>query len=203
MIRRVSLFIAAATALAWNSVAPAQIRIAAYNTATAFETNGNPRPGLQTVLQGIGNESVNGVAKRIDLMFLTEQNNSTGTSTTQILSMMNNLYGAGTYAKSSLIANSTTPPTIDSPALVYDTSKFTLVNETAIGTVSGSGMPRQEIRYQLRPVGYGPNSDFYVYTVHYKASGGADNINRRNLSCRSRAIWRLSNTSSRSLRCMD
>lgn len=179
--RRRALAKFAVASLISSSAAFAQIRIAAYNTQTAFETNGTPLPGLQTVLQGIGNESVNGVAKRIDLLFLTEQNNSTGTSTSQILTMMNNLYGAGTYAKSTAIAGSTTPPTIDSPALVFDTTKFTLVAEKLVGTTSGSGMPRQEIRYQMRPIGYSDKSDFYVYMVHYKASGSASDMNRRNI----------------------
>ncbi|MBC8105022.1 MAG: PEP-CTERM sorting domain-containing protein [Anaerolineae bacterium] len=159
----------------------AQIRIASYNTATAFETNGTPLPGLQNVLAGIGTASLGGVAKRIDILSLQEQNNSTGTSTQQILNMMNTLYGAGTYAKSNLIADASISPFIDSPAVIYDQTKFTLVSEVKFGTVSGSGMPRQEIRYQFRPVGYGANADFYVYGVHYKALGSASDQNRRNI----------------------
>ncbi|MGH7176773.1 MAG: endonuclease/exonuclease/phosphatase family protein [Tepidisphaeraceae bacterium] len=158
-----------------------QIRVVSYNTETAFNTNGNPNAGLQNVLSGMGTESVNGIAKRIDILCLQEQNNSTGTTTSQILTMMNNLYGAGTYAKSTLIGNSTTPPTIDSAALIWDTTKFSLVQEVAIGTVSGSGMPRQEIRYQMRPVGYDTNSDFYVYVGHWKANGTPTDMDRRNI----------------------
>src|SRR4051812_316390 len=158
-----------------------QIRITGYNTETAFTTNGNPNPGLQTVLQGIGNESVNGITKRADILLLTEQNNATGTTTAQILAMMNNLYGANTYAKSSLIAQASVSPFSDSAAVVYDQTKFQLINEVAVGTASGSGMPRQEIRYQFRPVGYGSNADFYVYGVHYKASGTQSDQDRRNI----------------------
>ena len=41
--------------------------------------------------------------------------------------------------------------------------------------------PRATLRYQLKPVGYGSDAEFYVYSNHYKASTGATNENRRNL----------------------
>jgi hypothetical protein len=37
------------------------------------------------------------------------------------------------------------------------------------------------MRYQLRPVGFGSNSDFYMYVSHYKASSGTTNQDRRNV----------------------
>ena len=73
--------IVAVAVLVFATVAPAQIRIATYNTETAFTANGNPNPGLQTVLQGMGNENFNGIQKRIDILTLQEQNNTTGTTT--------------------------------------------------------------------------------------------------------------------------
>jgi hypothetical protein len=163
------------------AAARAQIRIVSYNTETAFNANGTPNPGLQNVLAGIGTENFSGIAKRADLLCLTEQDNNTGTSTLQILAQMNTLYGAGTYAKGNLISGSTFNPNNDSSALIYDTTKFTLVAEKLVGTPSTSGMPRQEIRYQLRPIGYTSSSDFYVYVGHYKANGGADDMARRNV----------------------
>src|SRR5690554_2144671 len=45
-----------------------------------------------------------------------------------------------------------------------------LIQETAIGSVSGSGIARQPMRYRLRPVGYDSAADFYVYNSHFKAS---------------------------------
>lgn len=167
--------------LAVPALAAAQIRIATYNTETAFNANGNTNPGLQTVLQGIGNENFNGIGKRIDILSLQEQNNNTGTTTLQVLNMINALYGAGTYAKGSLISGATSSPNTDSSAVVYDTTKLTLVNETLVGTPNVNGMPRQEIRYQFRPVGYGANSDFYVYVGHWKALGTQSDMDRRNV----------------------
>lgn len=167
--------------LAVHSPAWGQIRIATYNTKTAFNANGNPNPGLQNVLQGIGNESVNGVAKRLDLLCLQEQNNNSGTTTSQILTMMNSLYGAGTYAKGSFVSGATSGGNTDSSALIYDQTKFTLVQEVLVGTPSTSGMPRQEIRYQMRPIGYGSSADFYVYVGHWKAQGDAEDQARRNV----------------------
>jgi endonuclease/exonuclease/phosphatase family metal-dependent hydrolase len=158
-----------------------QIRIVSYNTETAFNANGNTNPGLQNVLQGMGNESINGIAKRVDILTLQEQNNNSGTTTAQILTMMNNLYGAGTYAKGNLISGATTSGNTDSSALIYDQTKFQLVQEVAIGTPSTSGMPRQEIRYQMRPTGYGTAADFYIYVGHWKAQGDPDDMARRNI----------------------
>jgi endonuclease/exonuclease/phosphatase family metal-dependent hydrolase len=163
------------------AIAPAQIRIATYNTATAFNSNGNPNPGLQTVLGGVGSESFNGITKRIDILALQEQNNTTGTTTQQALNMMNALYGPGTYNRGTLIAGATSNPNTDSSAVIYDSTRFALVGEKLVGTPSTSGMPRQEIRYQFRPVSYGANSDFYVYVGHWKALGGATDMNRRNV----------------------
>ena len=163
------------------AIAPAQIRIATYNTATAFNANGNPNAGLQTVLGGIGSESFNGITKRIDILSLQEQNNTTGSTTLQLLNMMNALYGPGTYNRGTLIAGATSNPNTDSSAVIYDATRFQLINEKLVGTPNVNGMPRQEIRYQFRPVGYGPSSDFYVYVGHWKALGGATDMTRRNV----------------------
>ena len=95
--------------------------------------------------------------------------------------MMNALYGAGTYAKGNLTSGATSSPNSDSSAIIYDHTKFTLINEALVGTPSTSGMPRQEIRYQFRPVGYGANADFYVYVGHWKASGSASDMAGRNV----------------------
>jgi endonuclease/exonuclease/phosphatase family metal-dependent hydrolase len=178
---RIAAIALPAIALATTGVATAQIRVASYNTATAFEDGGTPRAGLQNVLAGIGTESFNGISKRIDLLALTEQNNTTGNTTAQVLSMMNTLYGAGTYAKGTFVSDGSINPNTDSSALIYDTTKFTLVAEKLVGTASGSGQPRQEIRYQLRPISYTSSSDFYVYVAHYKALGDSTSQNRRNI----------------------
>jgi hypothetical protein len=95
--------------------------------------------------------------------------------------MMNSLYGAGIYNKGTVVSGATSNPNTDSSAIVWDTTRVTLINEVAVGIPSTSGMPRQEIRYQFRPVGYGANSDFYLFVGHWKAGGTADDQNRRNV----------------------
>jgi endonuclease/exonuclease/phosphatase family metal-dependent hydrolase len=163
------------------AIAPAQVRIATWNTDTAFNSGGTPSPGTQTVLTGLGSESFNGIAKRVDILCLQEQNNTSGTTTAQIVNMMNGVHGPGTYARGSLVSGATSTPNTDSSAVVYDATRFQLINEVAVGTPSTSGMPRQEIRYQFRPVGYGAGSDFYVYVGHWKAQGTTQDMQRRNV----------------------
>ncbi|MEQ9454756.1 MAG: hypothetical protein RLN76_09230 [Phycisphaeraceae bacterium] len=149
--------------------AEAQLRVVSYNTA------GGPRTNLEDVLEAIGDEVRNGFAKPIDVLSLQEQ--STMASTTQaIVNLLNGVYGAGTYARSSLNAGSTGA---GRPGLIYNTNTVSLVDEDILGTTSFSGPARQFMRYQLRPVGYGVEADFYVYSNHYKASTGSSNEARR------------------------
>src|SRR4029078_150234 len=66
----------------------AQLRIVQYNC-------GQVKPDLHTILEQIGNEQVNGVAKPIDIMTIEEQNNQTDVN--EVRDVLNGIYGAGTY----------------------------------------------------------------------------------------------------------
>ncbi|WP_428388614.1 hypothetical protein [Mucisphaera sp.] len=155
--------------LAFTAAAEAQLRVVSYNTA------GGPRTGLEDVLEAIGDENRNGFAKPIDVLALQEQN-SPGSTTQAIVNLLNSVYGSGTYARANVSPGSTGA---GGPGLIYNTQTVSLISEAALGTISSSGPARQFTRYQLRPVGYGEEADFYLYNHHYKASRGSTNEGRR------------------------
>ncbi len=157
--------------------AHAQLRIVSYNTNNgprASSWAGSPVLGSEDVIAAIGAESVNGIARPIDVLLLQEQD---GFSTTDdFLDIFDDLYGTNVYNRGTLLG-----ATVDDNNLtiIYNTQTVQLLGETQIGATSSSGAPRAPIRYKLRPVGYDANADFYVYNSHYKASDGATNEARR------------------------
>ncbi len=157
----------------------AQLRIVTYNTANGSFSGNNtlPRSGMDTVLQAIGDESVGGIAKPIDALILQEQA-SPSTSTQAFVNLLNGIYGAGTYARSTV----TNGPFFSSihQTLVYNTNTLQLISEQAFGSAGGLNQPeRQPIRYELRPVGYGSSADFLIYNSHYKAGTDGDDQDQR------------------------
>src|SRR5829696_6038390 len=88
-----------AALIASTQTASAQLRIVQYNS-------GVWKTGQDTVYQNIGLEQVNGIAKPLDIMIVEEQTDSaSGTAAAKatislntIVSHLNTLYGAGTYA---------------------------------------------------------------------------------------------------------
>ena len=148
--------------------AVAQLRIVTYNTANSGDGSSptTPRSGMDIVLQAIGNESRLGIARPIDILALQEQASS-ATTTASIVSLLNNIYGAGTYARSNFEANTFGA---GRPGLIYNTQTVQLISAIGVGNISGSGASRQPVRYQLRPVGYQSNADFFLYNSHYNSS---------------------------------
>lgn len=145
----------------------AQLRVVSWNTA------GGPREGLGDILEAIGNEDVNGIAKPIDILSLQEQS-SVATTTQLIVDELNTIYGPGTYARS--VTDGATSGA-GRPGLIYNTTTVELVSESAFGFVSTSNQARQTLRYEVLPIGY--DTPVYVYSNHYKASTGATNEARR------------------------
>jgi endonuclease/exonuclease/phosphatase family metal-dependent hydrolase len=154
------------------------LRIVSWNTRNAFEPYLAP-PAAATILQGLGQERWNTIQRPADVLLLQEQNNTTSSTTQSYLDLMNGLYGAGTYAKGTLVAGATVSPNTDSGAIIYNTRTVQLIAEKLVGNPSTSGQPRQQIRYRLRPVGYTASDDFYAYNGHYKAFSGSTNEQRR------------------------
>jgi endonuclease/exonuclease/phosphatase family metal-dependent hydrolase len=166
--------------------AHAQLRMVTYNT------RGAPGTGMDIVLKSIGEEQRNGIAKPIDVLMLQETSRASGLPDTQgFVNLLNSMYAGQTYNGEPITyarGNATGNVSFSddtSQSLVYRVQTVQLISETAFGAVSGSGIPRQPLRYQLRPVGYDSTADFYVYNSHYKASQDAaapgTNANRRNI----------------------
>ena len=157
---------AAAALLIGAAPALAQLRVVDYNA-------GAIKPDTAAVLQQIGRERVNGIAKPIDVLLVQEQGPG---GPAAVAALLNGLYGAGTYAAAPLVGDSSGG---GRPGMVYRPAAVALLDARGVGTVSSSANARQTARYQLRPVGYGPAADLYVYDAHYKASRGDSNAARR------------------------
>jgi endonuclease/exonuclease/phosphatase family metal-dependent hydrolase len=162
------------------AVGPAagQLRVVTYNTANASGIPGNninPRTGMGIVLQAIGDETSNGIARPIDILMLQEQDDVT-TSTQGFVDVLNGIYGAGTYARGTVLNDATTQI---HQGVVYNTNSVSLVEEVGISTASVTGSARQPMRYLFQPVGYDSSAEFYVYNSHYKAKTDATSAARR------------------------
>jgi endonuclease/exonuclease/phosphatase (EEP) superfamily protein YafD len=140
--------------------ASGQLRIVQYNA-------GAVKPGLSTILEQIGHESVNGVAKPIDVLLVQEQ--ASASDVAAMAATLNTIYGAGAYAAAPYTGFSSGGGL---PGMVYRTSTVNLLAATAIGTVNISSNARQTLRYRVCPVGYsGSGAEIYIYNSHFKANG--------------------------------
>lgn len=157
-----------------TGLAEGQLRIANYNI---IASGGTLNPGFSTVFQGIANDNTSGFARPIDIL-LVQETQAQATTTQAVVNILNTLYGANTYAHGVVDADTTGG---GRTGIIYRTASVSLVGETQVGTASTDGAPRAPMRYQFRPVGYGTNSDFYIYNSHYKASSGGSNATRRGI----------------------
>ncbi len=107
-----------------------------------------------------------------------------------VVNQLNSLYGAGTYAYDTYVGDTDGNLTGNGPnGLIYNTHTVQDLGAVGLATqadgstplVSGSAAARQPVRYELRPLGYASNADFYLYDSHYKSSGGTSNKNRRTI----------------------
>ena len=164
-----------------------QLRVVVWNTASDGENNAptTPRTGFEAIMQAIGQENVNGITRPADILCLQEQSLIAGPSgasitTENIVSRLNAVYGAGTYAAVPKLGGSIGGGT---QALVYRTASVSVVADKtkAFGTISTTSQPRQELLYQLRPAGSIGSEDFYVYVGHWKADSDSTSANRRDI----------------------
>lgn len=147
-----------------------QIRVVTYNDSNDVAGSGT---GLSTILKAIGDESHAGIAKPIDVISLQEQNNDLA-GLRSVASMLNGIYGAGTYAASTVAGNGDS-----TQGIVYNTKTVQLVSQQAILSTSSTAAARQPMLFDLRPVGYDASADFYLISSHYKAGSTATDYNRR------------------------
>jgi hypothetical protein len=150
---------------------------------------------LGGVVEGIGEEVVNGNAQPLDILTL-EETTSNPLTVTPIVNGLNTFYGvAGMYSNSSYQATESSgdPSTGNGPnAIVFNTRTVQLLASMPIdppggtsqlgGVSSGnSGEYREVMRYQFAPAGVATNAAniFYIYVSHYK-SGDASTANNTN-----------------------
>ena len=172
--------------LAFTAPVNAQLRIVTYNTANGTfpsPNNASPRTGMGNVLQAIANEVTNGISRPIDALIFQEHDEPY-TTTQEFVDLLNGIYGAGTYARST----SVTLPNYDDnirQTLVYNTNTLSLVGDTTFGETGSGKAARQTARYELRPVGYGVEAGFLVYNSHYKAGSSSSDQARRDFEANS------------------
>ena len=164
------------------------LRVVSYNIDCADQGSDNNITGaahsLSTVIQGIALHHIGTNAQMVDVLGCEEL---TSTTLSNLVAQLNIIYGAGTYAFDS----TTDPNTGGGPdGLIYKTSTVQVVSARALKTGRSvlllsngitytnaynpgggtNGVPRAPMMYQLRPIGYGTNNDFYMYVSHARSS---------------------------------
>jgi hypothetical protein len=143
----------------------------------------NATHSLPTVVQAIGLHHLGTNAQPMDVMSCEELNALT---LSNFCTQLNGIYGAGTYTYD----KTTDPNTGGGPdGIIYRTNTIQVVSARALLTgqnvllqSNGSyiaayspgnglnGVTRAPMVYQLRPVGYGTNDDFYLYVSHARST---------------------------------
>lgn len=188
-----SLFCAALSTACGLAATPAlgQLRVVTYNTNTiGTETGGsnvrNVRDGVPTVLQAIGEESVNGIARPADIILLQEQQQP-DTTTQNLVEQLNAIYADQgiVYARGFQVGDTTSGNGLGTPnageirqGVIYRTDSVQLINETSFGDLSGGfiSQPRETLLHQFRPVGFGPDADLFVFNSHFEAGGENEDL---------------------------
>ena len=157
-----------------NLAGGSNLRIVTYNTDEFDQGNDNnitaSYAGIPTVLQAIGLHHIGTNAQPIDVLGLEDIIREPELTLPDIVAALNGIYGAGTYAFD------TTPDPHAAGhgpvGLVYNTHTVQVIKATALsdgvysgarGNARGGTVPTAPMRYQLRPVGSGPEADFYMY----------------------------------------
>ena len=150
-------------------------RLVAWNT----ENQPNDAPSdadFQTILEAIGNETVVGNTKRLDILALSETDppGAGGDSIGRIEGILEALYTGTDYAS----VVSTEDGGGDSTGFVYDTSTVSLLESVA---VMPDTLTHHVLRGKFRPNSTLGESDFYVYSVHLKSGDAAGEITLRGI----------------------
>ena len=141
--------------------ARATIRVVAYNTYNNPDSL-TEDAWFSTVFSAIANESINSIAKRPDIIAVSETDTD---SSARLVGVLNDLYGVSTY---DVITSSSYGG--DRTGVVYNSDTLSLLgwsNLTEIGT-------HPIVRARFRLVGRtSMNSEFYVYAIHLKSGSSA------------------------------
>ena len=168
----------------FSGLAHGQLRIVTYNTNTFNTEVGNSnirtvRAEADIVIEAIGEELVNGIARPADIILLQEQQQP-DTTTQDFLNRINAIYQSQgiTYARGFEVGNTTSGSGFGTPnageirqSVIYRTDTVELISEDSFGDLSGGliSQPRETLLHQFRPVGFGSNSDLYIFNSHFEA----------------------------------
>ena len=149
------------------------MRIVDWNTLNG-PNDSTGEANFQTILQAIGNETVQGNTERVDILALQETDPAGpgGNSIGRIQSVLNTLYPAASY--SSVV--SPVDGGGDSTGFVYDTSSVTLLNSVQVGAGT---LTHTVMRGEFQPVGGSASSVFYVYSIHLKSGDAGSDVTTR------------------------
>jgi hypothetical protein len=189
------LLLAVLSLLGVLMIAPAAVaqtlRIAEYNIDCSDQGNNNAvtgsNAGIPAVIQAMGQHSLVGNAQPVDVMTLTElldTNNNSVTSTTlpTLVNSLNAIYGAGVYAYDATPDPTSGGTQYNGPSgIIYDTKAVQVIGAKSLlysGNSSNTNS-RAPMRYELCPVGYGSNADFYVYVSHTKSGESSGDMATR------------------------
>ena len=139
----------------------AVMRIVDWNTLNG-PNDAAGEANFQTVLQAIGNETVQGNTQRIDILALQETDPpGVGEgSIERIQSVLNNLYASANYEF--VVSTGGT----DSTGFVFDTTTVSLLESVPVGAGT---LTHTSMRAKFRPADTFGESDFYVYSIHLKS----------------------------------
>ena len=129
----------------------------------------------QTILQAIGNETVQGNTQRIDILALQETDPNvpgvTG-SIERIDNVLDALYPLANYEYVVSLPDGGG----DSTGFVYDTTSVSLLESVQ---VDAGMLIHNVMRGKFRPTGTLGESDFYIYSVHLKSGDTPDDADKR------------------------
>ncbi len=191
LFRRMSTALALALALLITghpgSAKAAALRIVSYNIdcedkGSDLNITGTTH-SLPTVVQAIGLHHLGTNAQPMDVMSVEELNSTT---LGNFVTALNAIYGAGAYAydpttdpnsgggPDGLIYNTRTVQIVSARALLTGQNVLLQANGTygAAHSPGGgtNGVARAPMVYQIRPLGFGTNDDFYMYVSHARSS---------------------------------
>jgi hypothetical protein len=165
------------------------LRIVEWNIEDDIDGNTTPLPGFNTVLQGIGNETIGSdPAQPLDILALEETTSNT-TTVQPILNDLNGDYAGANYKMSTYQATQDGTDTADGNgpnAIVYNANKLNLLASFGVVTPTGTGnggngVDRQPVRYEFQPVGdTGSTGIFYVYVSHSKSGSTSADLTAQN-----------------------
>ena len=163
------------------------LRIVSYNIDCADQSSDNNITGathsLPTVVAAIGLHHLGTNVQPVDVLGVEELRTTT---LSNIVAQLTNTYGAGTYAfdatidpntgggPDGLVYNPRTVQVISARALPTGQTVLLQANGTYAAAHSPgggvNGITRAPMVYQLRPVGYSSNYDFYLYVSHARST---------------------------------